>query len=98
MDQPRKRNTQVHPGIQGRDRRADSKHRPFCGRNCRDLGTNEVNLGNWVNNAKAGEQSGDKPLDTEERVRLKELEEEVRWLRLERELLQKTAAWLAREN
>lgn len=64
----------------------------------RDLGINEATLGNWVNKAKQAGKVVDKPLDTNERARLKELEEEVRRLRMERDFLKKAAAWFARES
>jgi transposase-like protein len=64
----------------------------------RDLGINEATLGNWVNKAKQGGKLQDKPLDLDERARLKELEEEVRRLRMERDFLKKAAAWFARES
>jgi transposase-like protein len=37
-------------------------------------------------------------LDIDERARLKELEEEVRRLKMEREILKKAAAWFAKES
>jgi transposase len=64
----------------------------------RDLGINEATLGNWVNRAKQAGKVKDKPLETDERARLKELEEEVRRLRMERDFLKKAAAWFARES
>jgi transposase-like protein len=64
----------------------------------RDLGINEATLGNWVNKAKQAGKVEDKPLDMNERARLKELEEEVRRLRMERDFLKKAAAWFARES
>lgn len=64
----------------------------------RDLGINEATLGNWVNRAKQAGKVVDKPLDTDERARLKELEEENRRLKMERDFLKKAAAWFARES
>lgn len=64
----------------------------------RDLGINEATLGNWVNRAKQAGKVRDKPLETDERARLRELEEEVRRLRMERDFLKKAAAWFARES
>jgi transposase len=64
----------------------------------RDLGINEATLGNWVNRAKQAGKVKDKPLETDERARLRELEEEVRRLRMERDFLKKAAAWFARES
>ncbi|MFC5105442.1 transposase [Kibdelosporangium philippinense] len=58
----------------------------------RELGVNEQSLRNWVNEyrkAHAGEES---PLTVPERARLRELEKEVRELRLEKDFLGKAAA------
>jgi transposase-like protein len=38
------------------------------------------------------------PLTVDERARLRELEEENRRLRMEREILKKAAAWFAKES
>ena len=64
----------------------------------RDLGINEGTLGNWVKTAKKRGEVKDKPLDIDERARLKELEEEVRRLKMEREILKKAVAWFAKES
>jgi transposase len=64
----------------------------------RDLGINEGTLGNWVKTAKKRGDVKEKPLDIDERARLKELEEEVRRLKMEREILKKAAAWFAKES
>ena len=64
----------------------------------RDLGINEATLGNWVNKAKQAGKVQEKPLDTDERARLRELEEENRRLKMERDFLKKAAAWFASQN
>ena len=64
----------------------------------RNLGINEGTLANWVNTAKKSGTLKEKPLDTDERARLKELEDENRRLRMERDFLKKAAAWFAKEN
>lgn len=64
----------------------------------KDLGINEGTLGNWVNVAKKRGDVKEKPLNIDERARLKELEEEVRRLKMEREILKKAAAWFAKES
>jgi transposase len=64
----------------------------------RNLGINEGTLGSWVSRAKESGKVQDKPLDIGERARLKELEEENRRLRMERDFLKKAAAWFAKEN
>lgn len=55
----------------------------------RDLGLHEGTLGNWVNAAKRSGSIKEKPLTIDERVRMKELEEENRKLRMERDFLKK---------
>lgn len=64
----------------------------------RELGINEGTLGNWVNMAKKRGDLKEKPLDLDGRARLKELEEENRRLKMEREVLKKAAAWFAKES
>ncbi len=64
----------------------------------RNLGINEGTLANWVNTAKKSGKLKEKPLDTNERARLRELEEENRRLKMERDFLKKAAAWFAKEN
>jgi transposase len=64
----------------------------------RDLGINEGTLGNWVNTARKSGKVKEKPLDTDERARLRELEEENRRLKMERDFLKKAAAWFASQN
>lgn len=66
----------------------------------RDLGINEATLGNWVHRSKKSGKSveKDKPLDIDERAELKELREENRRLKMERDFLKKAAAWFASES
>jgi transposase len=64
----------------------------------RELGINEGTLGNWCKlyrQAHAGEEA---PLAITERARLRELEREVRDLRMQNEFLKKAAAFFAREG
>ena len=55
----------------------------------RNLGINEGTLGNWVLAAKKSGKLKDKPLDTDEWAELRELREENRRLRMERDFLKK---------
>jgi transposase-like protein len=55
----------------------------------RDLGINEGTLGSWVTKAKKDGAFKEKLLDVDERARLKELEQENRKLKMERDLLKK---------
>ena len=64
----------------------------------RELGINETSLGNWVR-AYRGRHAGDEPpLALSERARLRELEREVRELRLKADFLSKAAAYFAAEQ
>ena len=64
----------------------------------RDLGINEGTLGNWVNKAKRDGVVKDKPLEVNERAELKELRDELRRVKMERDLLKKAAAWFASQS
>jgi len=72
--------------------------RPGAAKIARDLGIYEGTLGSRVNRAKASGRYKDKPLDISERARLKELEDENRRLRLERDFLKSCGARFAKEN
>ena len=63
----------------------------------REQGLNEQTLRNWVNDYRATHAADEPPLTLSERARLRELEKEVRELRLEKEFLGKAAAFFARE-
>ena len=76
---------------------ATSSGRPIA-EIARDLGLSEGTLGNWVNAAKRSGTIKEKPLNVNERARLKELEAENRTLRMERDFLKKAAAWFASQN
>jgi len=64
----------------------------------RDLGIHDGTLGNWVNAYRRAHPQPDEPLSPVERVRVKELEDEVRRLRMENEFLKKAAAFFARTH
>jgi transposase len=63
----------------------------------RELGLNEQTLRNWVAAYREAHVGDEPPLTLSERARLRELEKEVRELRLEKEFLGKAAAFFARE-
>ena len=63
----------------------------------REIGVNEQTLRNWVNDYRASHAGDEPPLTISERARLRELEKEVRELRLEKEFLGKAAAFFASE-
>jgi transposase-like protein len=64
----------------------------------RDLGIHDGTLGNWVNAWRRAHPEPDQPLTPVERVRVKELEDEIRRLRMENEFLKKAAAFFARTH
>jgi transposase-like protein len=64
----------------------------------RDLGIHDGTLGNWVNAWRREHPEPDQPLSPVERVRVKELEDENRRLRMENEFLKKAAAFFARTH
>lgn len=64
----------------------------------RELGVNEGTLTNWVNMAKKRGDIKEKPLAADERAELKELREELRRVKMERDLLKKAAAWFASQS
>jgi transposase len=63
----------------------------------REIGVNEQTLRNWVNAYRVDHAGEEPPLTISERARLRELEKEVRELRLEKEFLGKAAAFFASE-
>ena len=64
----------------------------------RELGLNEGTLGNWVNTYRRNHAGEEPPLNVSERARLRELEKEVRELRMEKEFLGKAAAFFASKH
>jgi transposase len=63
----------------------------------REIHVNEGTLGNWVNKYRAEHVDDEPPLSISERSRLRELEREVRELRMKAEFLGKAAAFFAQE-
>lgn len=61
----------------------------------RELGLNEGTLGNWVNAWKKEHGNDEAPLTVSDRARLRELEREVRELRMQNDFLKKAAAFFA---
>jgi len=62
----------------------------------RELGIHDGTLGNWVNAWRREHPEPDQPVSPMERARVKEMEEEIRRLRIENEFLKKAAAFFAR--
>ena len=63
----------------------------------REIGVNEQTVRNWVNDYRTTHAGDEPPLTISDRARLRELEKEVRELRLEKEFLGKAAAFFAKE-
>jgi transposase len=64
----------------------------------RELGVNPGTLGSWVKRHRLAHPVPEDPLTVSEKVRLRELEVEVRELRMKNEFLGKAAAFFARES
>ena len=62
----------------------------------RELGVVEQTLGNWVAAWRDANPEPETALSPVERARVKEMEEEIRRLRMENEFLKKAAAFFAR--
>jgi transposase len=63
----------------------------------REIGVHEGTLGAWVNKYRTEHAGDEPPLTLSERTRLRELEREVRELRMKTEFLGKAAAFFAQE-
>lgn len=63
----------------------------------RELGLNAGTLGNWVNSYRKANPREEEPLTLSERARLRELEREVRELKMKNEFLGKAASFFAQE-
>ena len=63
----------------------------------REIGVNETTLGTWVAKYRREHAEDEPPLTVSERARLRELEREVRELRMKTEFLGKAAAFFAQE-
>lgn len=64
----------------------------------RSLGVVEQTLGNWVKVYREAHASDEPDLTVSERARLRELEREVRELKLENEFLEKSVAFFAKKH
>jgi transposase len=64
----------------------------------RELGLNEGTLGSWVNAYRRTHAGEEPPLSTSERARLRELEKELREVKMQNEFLKKAAAFFAQES
>lgn len=64
----------------------------------RELGIGEATLGNWVNKYRRDHASEEPALDVSERTRLREVERQLRELKMENEFLKKAAAYFAQDQ
>jgi transposase-like protein len=64
----------------------------------RDLGIHDGTLGNWVNTWRREHPESEQLISPVERARVKEMEDEIRRLRMENEFLKKAAAFFARTH
>ena len=64
----------------------------------REINVSETSLGNWVRDYRKKHASKEPPLELSERARLRELEREVRELRMKADFLSKAAAYFAAEH
>lgn len=62
----------------------------------RELAINEGTLGNWVNAWRNENPASDPELSPTDRARMREMEDELRRLRMENEFLKKAAAFFAK--
>jgi transposase-like protein len=62
----------------------------------RELAINEGTLGNWVNAWRNGNPVPDPELSPTDRARMREMEDELRRLRMENDFLKKAAAFFAK--
>ena len=64
----------------------------------RDLGIHDGTLGNWVKSWRRANPEPEAALSPVEHARVREMEEEIRRLRMENEFLKKAAAFFARTH
>ena len=64
----------------------------------REINVSETSLGNWVRAYREKHAEDEPPLELSGRARLRELEREVRELRMKADFLSKAAAYFAAEH
>ncbi len=94
---PRKRSTYSVEFKEAAVREVVDKSRPIADV-ARENGLVAQTLGNWVNAWRAEHIDDEPPLTLTERARLKELERQVRELRMENEFLGKATAFFAKKS
>ena len=76
----------------------DQRARKSLAEVARENGVGAETLRNWVKAYEKAHPQDEEPLTVSERARLRELEREVRELKLEKEFLAKAAAFFAKER
>jgi transposase len=76
----------------------DQRSRKSLAEVARENGVGAETLRNWVKAYEKAHPQEEEPLTVSERARLRELEREIRELRLEKEFLAKAAAYFAKER
>jgi transposase-like protein len=64
----------------------------------RELGIGEATMGNWVNKYRRDHAGEEPPLGVSERARLREVERQLREVKLENEFLKKAASYFAQDH
>lgn len=64
----------------------------------RELGVNDGTLGNWVNRYRRDHAGEEPPLDVSGRTRLREVERELREVKMENEFVKKAASYFAQDH
>ena len=64
----------------------------------RELGIGEATLGNWVNKYRREHAGEEPPLDVSDRARLREVERQLRDVRMENEFLKKAASYFSQDH
>lgn len=64
----------------------------------RELGIGEATLGNWVNKYRRDHAGEEPPLGVSDRARLREVERQLREVKMENEFLKKAASYFAQDH
>jgi transposase len=64
----------------------------------RELGIGEATLGNWVNKYRRDHAGEEPALDVSDRARLREVERQLREVKMENEFLKKAASYFAQDH
>src|SRR3954470_4509272 len=93
----RERRRKFTPGFKDKAGRMGIERSRRIAEAAREIQVNEGTLGSWVNKYRVEHVDDEPPLSISERARLRELEREVRELRMKAEFLGIAAAFFAQE-